>query len=412
MQAGRLQNESWQGRGLGGGADDVNAPHVAWVMWGNEPLGGVRRALGNFAKALAESGWQVSIICLDEGELAVMLRDAGFHVHCLHSDGTQHDLYVHALQGRLGRLGALAQLRRYQDKLQAALASLGTDVVSIYWPTFLHLCGAPCRRLGIRLVWEMPEVPSVHRFRLNQRIYAAVLRYYRVMPIANSRFTAERLGPVSNLSVVYPPSDSQHFDPASVEGWTRKQWQLPEDSLLLGSVARLSPQKSCENLIRAFAHVQAEYPRLHLLFIGGPLDSNYAKVLQALVMQIGLSERIHFLGSVDDPAPAYRLLDLFISCRPDPEGFGLSIVEAMLMQVPVLARSLGGPAETVADGLTGWHFQDDSPQAIAAALHRAMAEREQWPQMGIAARQRAVAEFSLHASIPRYEQALRAQLGI
>lgn len=381
-------------------------------MWGNEPLGGVRRALGNFAKGLTNLGWRVSIICLDEGELAVMLRSEGFDVHCLFTDGTHHELHVQVLMGRFGRLGALAQLCRYQDKLQTALASLRTDVVSIYWPTFLYLCGAPCRRLGIRLVWEMPEVPSVHRFRLNQRVYAAVLRYYRVMPIANSQFTAQRLGPVSNLRVVYPPSDSQHFDPASAGYWTRKQWQLPEDSLLLGSVARLSPQKSCDNLIRGFARVQAEYPRLHLLFIGGPVDSDYAKVLQVLVRQIGLSERIHFLGSVDDPAPAYHLLDLFISCRPDPEGFGLSIVEAMLMQVPVLARALGGPAETVVDGLTGWHFQDDSPQAIAAALRRALAAYAQWPQMGITARQRAIAEFSLYSSIPRYEQALRAQLSI
>lgn len=395
---------------IDGTAPDRARPPVCWLLWGDEPIGGVRRALLNFAGGLRARGWPVQLICLDTGPLVEVLRQQGYAVHCLHQDGQQHARYAAtASAGRLGQLAALRQLRGYRPALTAALRRLRPAVVSVYWPDFLPLVGGPCRQLGIRLLWEMPEVPSVYRFRLNQRIYAALLGWYRVKPIANSRFSGERLGQPRGLAVVYPPSDPAQFDPARVRPWRRADWQLPEDAILLGAVARLSPQKCGEALIQALALVRREDPRLHLVFVGGPLDSPYAETLRALVRQLRLESCVHFIPAVDDPAPAQAMMDLILSCRPDAEGFGLAIVEAMLMQKPVLARALGGPAETVQDGITGWHLADAEPATIAAGIARALAERPRWKAMGAAARQRAIEHYSLAVSLPAYEHCLRAE---
>ncbi|MDP3856728.1 MAG: glycosyltransferase family 4 protein [Stagnimonas sp.] len=384
--------------------------HLAWLMWGDEPLGGVRRALGNFAAGMAARGWRISIVCLDQGELAQALRSEGYEVICLHAQGDLHRRYGELVGRRYGRLRGLLRLQGYRRALRTALAQLRPDALSLYWPDFLFLAGPCAKTLGIALVWELPEVPSLQRFRLNQRIYGALLRLWRVRPIANSQFTAARLGPVPGLSVVYPPSDAARFDPARVQAWRRADHGLPADSLLLGSIARLSPQKCGEALIAGFAAVAAEAPQLHLLFVGGPLDSPYAETLRTQVRQLGLEARVHFLGEVADPAPAHALLDLFISCRPDPEGFGLSIVEAMLSGKPVLARALGGPAETVVDGETGWHVEDASAGAIATALRRALAARADWPRLGAQGRARALDHYCLEQSIPRYERCLLEHL--
>lgn len=395
---------------IDGTAQDRARPPVCWLLWGDEPIGGVRRALLNFAGGLRARGWPVQLVCLDTGPLVEVLRQQGYAVHCLHEDGQQHARYaVTASAGRLGQLAALRQLRGYRPALTAALRRLRPAVVSVYWPDFLPLVGGPCRQLGIRLLWEMPEVPSVYRFRLNQRIYAALLAWYRVKPIANSRFSGERLGQPRGLAVVYPPSDPAHFDPARVRPWRRADWQLPEDAILLGSVARLSPQKCGEALIEALALARRDEPRLHLVFVGGPLDSPYAETLRALVRQLRLESCVHFIPAVEDPAPAQAMMDLILSCRPDAEGYGLSIVEAMLMEKPVLARALGGPAETVLDGVTGWHLADAEPATIAAGIARALTERPRWPAMGAAARQRAIEHYSLAVSLPAYERCLRAE---
>jgi len=386
-------------------------PHIAWVIWGDEPLGGVRRALSNFSTGLAARGWRVSIVCLDEGEMAVEARRLGLQVHCLRDEGDHHARYAAVTRRRFGRIQAQIALRRYQSGLAAQLEALAPDVVSTYWPDFLPLVGRVCKGLGIAAVWEIPEVPSVQRFRLNQRVYAALLGHYRLRPIANSRFTATLLGPAPGLTVVYPPSDSAQFDPARVIPLSRSALGLPPDALLLGSIARLSPQKCGEPLIRALALLNSELPHLHLLFVGGPLDSDYGRTLRQLVTALRLESKVHFLGEAPDPVAAHALMDFFVSCRPDPEGFGLSVVEAMLMQKPTLVRALGGPAETVIDGETGWHFESDTPAAIAAAIRRAVADRPRWPAMGAAGRDRAVREFSLEASLPRFEQALLGHLG-
>ena len=186
---------------------------IAWLLWGDEPIGGVRRALGNFAAGLAERGWQVSMICLDEGSLAEALRNCGYQVRCLDTQGHHHSAYAASVAGSFGRLRGQLQLRGYRERLRAVLMELQPGSLSLYWPDFLPLAGPLCRSLGIPLLWEMPEVPSVQRFRVNQRVYRALLGLWRVKPIANSRFTAGRLGQVPGLSVVYPPSDPRRFDP-------------------------------------------------------------------------------------------------------------------------------------------------------------------------------------------------------
>lgn len=380
--------------------------HISWLMWGNEPLGGVRTALSTFAEALRAGGWRVSVICLDEGELAEALRASGFEVICLDRAGNRHARHVQRLEGRFGRVHAVLDLLGFRDALLAALKQLRPDVLSLYWPLFLFLAGPLARRLQLPLAWELPEVPSVQRFRLNQRAYATLLRLWRVQAIANSQFTAERLGPVPRLQIVYPPSEARRFDPARVQAWRRETLGLPADALLLGSIARLSPQKCGESLIAALSLLPSSAPRLDLLFVGGPTDSDYAARLRQRVRDAGLESRVHFLGGTPDTAPAHALMDLFVSCRPDPEGFGLSIVEAMLSAKPVLARALGGPAETVVDGVTGWHIHDDAPESIATALRRALAEQAQWQAFGQRGRQRALDHFCVEQSVPAYTDCL------
>ena len=72
------------------------------------------------------------------------------------------------------------------------------------------------------------------------------------------------------------------------------------------------------------------------------------------------------------------------------------------MGTPVLVHALGGPAETVVDGDSGWHCRDPSVGGFERSLRRVIDERAKWAAMGAAARARAMAEYSSEAHAKRY----------
>ena len=150
--------------------------------------------------------------------------------------------------------------------------------------------------------------------------------------------------------------------------------------------------------------------RLTLLLVGGPKESSYCDLLKARIAAAKAGDWIRILGPVDDPRPYYDLCDVVINSRTRAEPFGLSIVEAMLMERPVLAYFLGGPSETVVDGATGWLIHDPSPQAWMQGIRRALAERPRWRSLGQSARARAVARFSLEQMCETYLSIVSADL--
>jgi glycosyltransferase involved in cell wall biosynthesis len=113
------------------------------------------------------------------------------------------------------------------------------------------------------------------------------------------------------------------------------------------------------------------------------------------------------IGPVSDPVPYYLACDFVINSRIGAEPFGLSVVEAMMLGRPVLAHALGGPAETVVDGVTGWHTPDMSIASVTGTLERVMAERDRWQILGAQARERALVHFTLEAVAGRLLAMLR-----
>jgi len=76
----------------------------------------------------------------------------------------------------------------------------------------------------------------------------------------------------------------------------------------------------------------------------------------------------------------------------------------------VLAHALGGPAETVLDGETGWHTPGASVDDFAAGIRRALAERDRWAQMGARAREIALQRYAIDGYVDRYLALVRRRV--
>jgi glycosyltransferase involved in cell wall biosynthesis len=382
---------------------------AAWLVWGDEG-GGVATAVMNNAATLQRLGHQVSLLSLGSGPLLEAARKRGWVVTQLGEGTERHQRYIRygfSLKGVLGRVRMLLGLR---EELSKGLSRVDRpEVLLLPWPDFMLLAGPACKRLGIGLVLEMPNTPSPYPLALNQRAYALATRHWRVRMLANSEFSASHMRRIPGVEVVTPAVDAPRFDPVKVVSVTREQLGIPTHAVVLGHIARLDYGKGVDLLIEAVAALSVDAAGVHLLLVGGPLASGYGTKLQAQVSALGLAERVHWLDTVPNPECYWACCDIAISARRDAEPFGLSIVEAMLMQRPVLAHSLGQPGATVEEGRTGWLYHQPSASALAATLCRALAARARWPEMGRLARDEVLRRFASHTGGERYLELLRGQ---
>ncbi|MBU0640686.1 MAG: glycosyltransferase family 4 protein [Planctomycetes bacterium] len=130
------------------------------------------------------------------------------------------------------------------------------------------------------------------------------------------------------------------------------------------------PHKNHETLLRALARMAEQGRAEHLVLTG--MLSQRGDVLRALIAQLGLTERVHFLGCVSQN----ELIRLYRTARalafPSRfEGFGLPLVEAMQLGCPVIASRAEGVLETAGDAAL---FCDDDPAAWAATLTDVLAD--------------------------------------
>ncbi len=153
----------------------------------------------------------------------------------------------------------------------------------------------------------------------------------------------------------------------------KKKIGIPQDSILMVSVGRLSGMKGFDLLLNALSSIKDRFPDLHLAMFGtGPLKDD----LTELRDKNGLTDRIHFMGYQEKPFQMIQAADaLVLSSRR--EGFPSVVLEAMALKTPVIATPVGGVCELVEDGMNGYLVKEITQEAIAEAITRFVEHPEQ-----------------------------------
>ncbi|MFT5350513.1 MAG: glycosyltransferase involved in cell wall biosynthesis [Gammaproteobacteria bacterium] len=113
------------------------------------------------------------------------------------------------------------------------------------------------------------------------------------------------------------------------------------------SIGRLEPVKCTSDIVEAFATVTEVCPELELIILG---SGSQREQLLKQIEQMGINERVHLFGHVDNPYQYLARCELFISASEN-EGFSLVIVEALALAVPVISTDCtGGPRDILAPG--------------------------------------------------------------
>ena len=177
------------------------------------------------------------------------------------------------------------------------------------------------------------------------------------------------------LRIIPRGVDERRFDPAVVApgrvATLRAAWGVAPGRPVVMLPARVTRWKGQGVLVEAMARLP---DGVQALLVGDAgAKPAFQEELRARIAELGLNGRVRLVGHAADVPAALLLADVVVHASTDAEAFGRTVIEAQAMGRCVIASDLGGPTETVEQGVTGWRVPPGDPVALAEAIGRVLA---------------------------------------
>lgn len=222
--------------------------------------------------------------------------------------------------------------------------------------------------------------------------------------LAISRFVRRSLieGGIApeRIYTAYNATDASEFDPAKVRpGFLRERFGLPQDTPLIGIVARIMVWKGHLELIEALAAVKKAIPDVQLAIVGKEdtlafkSDEIYADQVRRRIAELRLEENVIWAGWFDEMPSVMADLDV-LAVPSWEEPFGLVVTEGMAMRRPIVAFASGALPEIVTDGEEGLLVPQKATGAFANALIDLLRDPPRRSEMGRRGRERVIRDFN------------------
>ena len=363
--------------------EDPNAalPHVLLVLdQFPKTLGGGERVALKLAALLPQYGYRASILT--------------FSAHP-ESSGLQSPpcpVYVLPLQRvyDLSALRAAFELRRFlrQQRIQIVQTFFES---SDLWAGFVTKAMS-----GAKLIWSRRDM-GILRARKHQIAYRimsgmpdkvfAVSDQVRQHSIAVDRIDASR------VQTIYNGLDLADWKRSSEP--TKRQGEF-----VVATVGNIRRVKGHDVLIRAAAAIVTQFPHVSFSIAGDVLEPKYFEELQILIRELNLSDRVHFAGGITNLREYLSTADIFV-LPSRSEGFSNAIIEAMAASLPVVATDVGGNAEAVENGVSGFIVPSEDVASLSEAIIRLLSDPGKAKEMGAVGRELALERFTIDAMMQR-----------
>lgn len=248
------------------------------------------------------------------------------------------------------------------------------------------------------------RIPGVHGHPLRAKLFYAIERVASLVTDRIVTLTALERQELIALGIARPSrcvpihdaiDPGRVRDLAAAHATTRAAFGMAEGAPLIVTIGRLAAEKGHAYLIDALAGLDG----VQLLVVG---DGPERAALEARARALGLDRRVCFLGVRED---ALSILALADACALPSlyEGFGIVVLEAMALGVPVVASRTGGLPEVIRDGETGLLVPPADPRALAAALRSVLFDPDLARRVAHRAREAVHFSYDLPRMIDRVE---------
>jgi glycosyltransferase involved in cell wall biosynthesis len=266
--------------------------------------------------------------------------------------------------------------------------------------------GLAAKLAGVSHLWHIRD--WFQEFRTIWKPYSKYITWSSDAVISISSAVASQFPKGPKIKVVYDGFTLDEFkvvDPAAGKNF-RIKFNLG-DAFVIGCVGRIKlHRKGQEVLVQASALLKAKTEHnFKVVIIGSafPGNESHVETLKGLVKELGLQKHVILTGELDDVKPAYMAMDVLVLPSAQPEPLGGVMMEAMAMNLPVIASNIGGPIEVVLEGETGFLVPPANPQALAEKLEVLMNDPQLRARMAKAGPQRMIERFSLDEMIGKIE---------
>jgi glycosyltransferase involved in cell wall biosynthesis len=360
-------------------------------------VGGAEKWIVNLTRRLAPRGHAIEVAHDPRSPLGELARSAGAEAW----------VPAGAFRGPVRSARVLAREIRARE----------IDVVVSTTRTDLKIAGLAARLAGqpgvvarLNSGWDPAEPirTSGWRWRRHRWYHRHLVQLAATNSAAGkSDLVARDYLPADRIVPIYNGVDADRFDPLRVErGGFRRELGIPPEAPLVVSISRYVERKGQEFEVEAAGRLTDARPDVHVAFVG-PCRERERPYKERLIARAGLfsgRDRIRFLGDRDDVAGVLADADVLVRAALT-EGLPNVALEAMAMEVPVVATAICGTPEAVLDGETGRLVPPGDDRAIAAAVEDLFGRSpEERRAMGRRGRAHVLERFTLDRMADAYEE--------
>jgi len=357
------------------------------------PVGGAEKVLVDVVRKLNPERYESLVCCIQaKGELATELEKAGVRVLCLDR-----------MRSKRFDWNAVRDLARLLRSERIALVHSHLYHANLYGRIAAFFSGVP----AIATVHNVYARRKFHRKLLNRLLSRASARVIAVSEDIRDDLVKHDGIDRKKVSVVHNGIDVRRLDTELTREQARARLGVLEDELLIGCVGRLEEQKGHRFLLEACAALKSiPGSRLRLLLVG---DGRLRQDLEHRAVALGVAASVSFLGTRHDVPEILRALDIYV--MPSLwEGLSIAMLEAMAAGIAVVISDVSGVSQALGNNEHGIRVPPGNAAALADAIRSLAGQPGRRRLLGLSARQRVQAEFSIDAMMAQltsiYENAL------
>jgi glycosyltransferase involved in cell wall biosynthesis len=319
--------------------------------------------------------------------------------------------YIDVADSKLCDWGCIRELSRLLRKHRLQIVHAHDDKSSLY-AFFLKLLNPGVKVMYTCHLYSMYQRADFHTlksylaFRVRKAArYFLLARSHRpilaVSEAVRQSLITEGLGD-DEVETLYNGIDVRHWQRKNGNAVLRGELSLPEDAVLIGTVARIAYQKDLATFYRVAAAVKAKVPNAYFVIVGEGEGALLAEARRE-AQSHGVADYLFFTGHRNDLLDIYASFDLFLMTSVS-EGLPNTVLEAMAMEVPVVSTAVDGVPELVEEGATGYLRPMKDVDGLAARVVELVTDQALRSAFAARGRQRILTLFSFDERVVKMER--------
>ena len=337
-------------------------------------VGGLERVVVDLVKGFRDSNYSCVVCCLGtRGEFAADVDALGVPLYVLHKKN--------GLDLRL-----IFRLARFLREHNVTIVHTHNPGPHIYGLLAARLAGVPVR-VHTRHGRNFPD--NKKRVWINRILSWGT---DAIVPVSDDAGVV-----ATNVERVNPKKIHRIWNGIDINLYTPQRDPVAGPPVI-GTVARLSPEKDQKTMLAAFRHVLEKIPDARLILAG---DGPCATELHEEAAKLGLNGHVDFLGQCSNVPEVLRHMSIF-TLSSTTEGLSMTLLEAMATGLPIVATDVGGNRELLQPPQCGLVVPARDPRALGHAYIELLHDPQRRAQMSASSRARAVQYFSIDYTLSAY----------